>query len=149
MAQLAIKRGFRIQRRSENTAINPATQVLIGDSMGEMFAWYAAADLAFIGGSLKDYGSQNLIEACAAGTPLLIGPSTFNFAEAASAALACGAACAVRNADDLVQHVTALLANPERRQRMGKAGLAFATRHRGATVRALDLVSSAISSTAR
>ncbi|MFZ2628467.1 MAG: lipid IV(A) 3-deoxy-D-manno-octulosonic acid transferase [Rugosibacter sp.] len=149
VAQLAIKRGFLIQRRSENTAINPATQVLIGDSMGEMFVWYAAADLAFIGGSLKDYGSQNLIEACAAGTPVLLGPSTFNFAEAASAALACGAAYPVRDADDLVRQVATLLANPERRQRMGKAGLAFATRHRGATVRALKLISPSISSTAR
>lgn len=143
VAQLAIKRGFLIQRRSENTAINPATQVLIGDSMGEMFAWYATADLAFIGGSLKDYGSQNLIEACAVGTPVLLGPSTFNFAEAARAALACGAAYPVRDADDLVRQVTTLLANPERRQRMGKDGLAFAAHHRGATARAMNLISSA------
>ena len=149
VAQLAIKRGFLIQRRSENTAINPATQVLIGDSMGEMFAWYTTADLAFIGGSLKDYGSQNLIEACAVGTPVLLGPSTFNFAEAARAALACGAAYPVRDADDLVQQVATLLANPERRQRMGKDGLAFAAHHRGATARAMNLVSSAISSAAR
>ncbi len=149
VAQLAIKRGFLIQRRSENTAINPATQVLIGDSMGEMFAWYATADLAFIGGSLKDYGSQNLIEACAVGTPVLLGPSTFNFAEAARAALACGAAYPVRDADDLVRQVATLLANPERRQRMGKDGLAFAAHHRGATARAMNLISSAISSAAR
>lgn len=149
VAQLAIKRGFLIQRRSENTAINPATQVLIGDSMGEMFAWYATADLAFIGGSLKDYGSQNLIEACAVGTPVLLGPSTFNFAEAARAALACGAAYPVRDADDLVRQVTTLLANPQRRQRMGKDGLAFAAHHRGATARAMNLISSAISSAAR
>jgi 3-deoxy-D-manno-octulosonic-acid transferase len=149
VAQLAIKRGFLIQRRSENTAINPATQVLIGDSMGEMFAWYTTADLAFIGGSLKDYGSQNLIEACAVGTPVLLGPSTFNFAEAARAALACGAAYPVRDADDLVRQVATLLANPERRQRMGKDGLAFAAHHRGATARAMNLISSAISSAAR
>lgn len=143
VAQLAIKRGFLIQRRSENTTINPATQVLIGDSMGEMFAWYATADLAFIGGSLKDYGSQNLIEACAVGTPVLLGPSTFNFAEAARAALACGAAYPVRDADDLVRQVATLLANPERRQRMGKDGLTFAAHHRGATARAMNLISSA------
>lgn len=149
VAQLAIKRGFLIQRRSENTAINPATQVLIGDSMGEMFAWYVTAELAFIGGSLKDYGSQNLIEACAVGTPVLLGPSTFNFAEAARAALACGAAYPVRDADDLVRQVATLLANPERRQRMGKDGLAFAAHHRGATARAMNLISSVISSAAR
>lgn len=144
VARLAVERGFIVQRRSENNAIDPATQVLIGDSMGEMFAWYAAADLAFIGGSLKDYGSQNLIEACAMGAPLLIGPSTFNFAEAARAALACGAAQAVENADDLVRQACALLANAERRQRMSIAGREFAARHRGATVRTLALISSAM-----
>jgi 3-deoxy-D-manno-octulosonic-acid transferase len=149
VAQITIKHGFTVQRRSENTVISPATQVLIGDSMGEMFAWYTAADLAFIGGSLKDYGSQNLIEACAAGTPLLIGPSTFNFTEAASLALACGAACAITDADDLVRQVGVLLADTAQRQRMGEAGREFAARHRGATVRTLELISPAISSAAR
>ena len=149
VAQIIIKHGFTVQRRSENTVISPATQVLIGDSMGEMFAWYTAADLAFIGGSLKDYGSQNLIEACAAGTPLLIGPSTFNFTEAASLALACGAACAITDADDLVRQVGVLLADTAQRQRMGEAGREFAARHRGATVRTLELISPAISSAAR
>jgi 3-deoxy-D-manno-octulosonic-acid transferase len=101
VARLARERGWRVQLRSEDAAIAPETEIVIGDSMGEMFAYYAAADLAFIGGSLLDFGSQNLIEPAACGTPILVGPSTRNFAEAARAALACGAARAVVDAGDL------------------------------------------------
>lgn len=140
VAQLAIQQGFAIQRRSEDKPIAATTQVLLGDSMGEMFAWYAAADLAFIGGSLKDYGCQNLIEACAVGTPVLFGPSTFNFAEAAREALACGAAHSIADADDLARQVLRFLADGEARRRMSAAGRAFAERHRGATARTLDLI---------
>ncbi|MDO8348157.1 MAG: lipid IV(A) 3-deoxy-D-manno-octulosonic acid transferase [Rugosibacter sp.] len=140
VARLAQERGFRVQRRSENQDIAATTEVLIGDSMGEMFAWYGAADLAFIGGSLKDFGSQNLIEAAAVGTPVLIGPSTFNFADAVREALACGAARPVQDADDLVGQVLALLADPAARARMSAAGREFSAHHRGATARTLALI---------
>ncbi|MDP2822375.1 MAG: lipid IV(A) 3-deoxy-D-manno-octulosonic acid transferase [Sulfuritalea sp.] len=140
VTRLAAERGFAVQRRSENSAVAASTEVLIGDSMGEMFAFYASADIAFIGGSLLDFGSQNLIEAAACGTPVLIGPSTRNFVEAARAALACGAALAIRDADDLVTQVNALLPDAERRRQMGAAGRAFAARHRGATARTLELL---------
>ena len=143
VARLVTERGFSMQRRSEKSAIQAATQVLIGDSMGEMFAWYASADVAFIGGSLLDFGSQNLIEAAACGTPVLIGPSTRNFAEAAREAIACGAARSVRDADDLVGQVNALLENAKARQAMGAAGRAFAEHHRGATARTLEMISPA------
>ena len=65
----------------------PDTQVVLGDSMGEMFAYYASCDIAFIGGSLLPFGGQNLIEACAVGTPVLIGPHTYNFAQATELAV--------------------------------------------------------------
>ena len=143
VTRLATERGFAVQRRSESSVIAATTQVLIGDSMGEMFAFYASADIAFIGGSLLDFGSQNLIEAAACGTPVLIGPSTRNFAEAAREAIACGAALAIRDADELVAQVKSLLANGERRQGMSAAGRAFAERHRGATARTLELISPA------
>ncbi|MCK9380284.1 MAG: lipid IV(A) 3-deoxy-D-manno-octulosonic acid transferase [Sulfuritalea sp.] len=142
--RLASERGFAVQRRSDNAAIAAFTQVLIGDSMGEMFAFYASADIAFIGGSLLDFGSQNLIEAAACGTPILIGPSTRNFAEAARAAIDCGAALAILDADDLVSEVNALLSSAERRRQMSAAGRAFAERHRGATARTLELISRAV-----
>ena len=140
VARLVEQRGLSLQRRSANLPIAPTTRVVLGDSMGEMFAYYASADLAFIGGSLLDYGSQNLIEAAACGTPILIGPSTRNFAEAAHAALAHGAARQVGDADELVRQVLLLLAAAETRQRMGEAGRAFAEHHRGATARTLALI---------
>jgi 3-deoxy-D-manno-octulosonic-acid transferase len=143
VSRLASERGFRVQRRSDGAIIAASTQVLIGDSMGEMFAFYASADIAFIGGSLLDFGSQNLIEAAACGTPVLIGPSTRNFAEAAREAIACGAALAIGDADGLVSAVCALLSDADRRQRMSAAGQAFAERHRGATARTLALLSPA------
>ncbi|MBK7765466.1 MAG: lipid IV(A) 3-deoxy-D-manno-octulosonic acid transferase [Sulfuritalea sp.] len=143
VARLAAERGFSVQRRSNNAPIASTTQVLIGDSMGEMFAFHASTDLAFIGGSLLDFGSQNLIEAAACGTPILIGPSTRNFAEAAREAIACGAALSIRDADDLVSQANALLANPDRRRQMSAAGRAFTERHRGATEKTLALVVSA------
>jgi len=143
VARLAAERGFVVQRRSEDSPVAAATQVLVGDSMGEMFAFHAAADVSFIGGSLLDFGSQNLIEAAACGTPILIGPSTRNFAEAAREAVACGAARTIVDADDLVRQVLLLLGNAESRQRMGEAGTAFTERHRGATARTLELLTRA------
>ncbi len=140
VAKLINDRGMPMQRRSENGELRPATQIVLGDSMGEMFAWYAAADLAFIGGSLLDFGCQNLIEACAVGTPVLLGPSTHNFAEAASEALLCGAARSITNADQLVHEALRLLADAAARERMGHAGKEFANRHRGATQRTLQLI---------
>ena len=143
VARLAEERGFSVQRRSDDAPVVPSTQVLIGDSMGEMFAYYASADIAFIGGSLLDFGSQNLIEAAACGTPVLIGPSTRNFAEVAREAIACGAALPITTADDLVANVNLLLSQGERRQLMGDAGRAFAERHRGATARTMELINRA------
>lgn len=143
VARLAAERGFAVQRRSESGPVAASTQVLIGDSMGEMFAFYASVDVAFIGGSLLDFGSQNLIEAAACGTPILIGPSTRNFAEAAREAIACGAARSIRDADDLVTQVEGLLSDDTRRRQMDTAGRAFAERHRGATARTMALISPA------
>ncbi|OGA52615.1 MAG: 3-deoxy-D-manno-octulosonic acid transferase, partial [Betaproteobacteria bacterium RIFCSPLOWO2_12_FULL_62_58] len=92
VAALIERHGIRYQRRSREEPVAPDTRVVLGDSMGEMFAYYAACDVAFIGGSLLPFGGQNLIEACAAGKPVLFGPHTYNFAEAAEGAIAAGAA---------------------------------------------------------
>mgnify|MGYP006200810123 CR=1 FL=1 len=92
VAALAAEQGFAVQRRSDQLPVSRETQVWIGDSMGELFAYYAAADVAFVGGSLLDFGAQNLIEPASIGVPVLLGPSTYNFAEASQLALAAGAA---------------------------------------------------------
>ena len=144
VAALARRAGLALQRRSEEAAVHAGTTVLLGDSMGEMFAYYAACDLAFVGGSLLDHGGQNLIEACAVGVPVLIGHSTFNFAAASEAAVACGAARRIDSAETLLAEAAALLADPPARAAMAAAGRDFAARHRGATARTLEIISRAM-----
>lgn len=144
VAALIERHGLRMQRRSANTLIAADTQVLLGDSMGEMFAYYAACDVAFIGGSLLPFGAQNLIEACAVGKPVLIGPHTYNFAQATELAIAGGAAQRVADAFAMAQTLQSLFANPEQMQRMGAAGLRFVESNRGATEQALALVRDAL-----
>ena len=134
------QRGLRMQRRSANEPVAADTQVVLGDSMGEMFAYYAACDLAFIGGSLLPFGGQNLIEACAIGKPVLIGPHTYNFAQATELAVAGDAALQVDHADDLVHQLNILLHDATRLKQMGQAGLHFVSDNQGATERALKLV---------
>lgn len=140
VAQLLERRGMRYQRRSTEQAVSAETQVLLGDSMGEMFAYYAACDVAFIGGSLLPFGGQNLIEACSAGKPAILGMHTFNFADAAEHAVEAGAALRVADEFELAREVQKLLADQSLRQRMGAAGLAFSRQHQGATGRVMALL---------
>ena len=138
VAQLLSERGLRHIRRSANKRVNADVDFVLGDSMGEMLAYYRAADVAFVGGSLVPLGGQNLIEPIALGRPTLIGPYTFNFAEATANATAAGAARAVANADALLDEASALLNSPSERARMSEAALAFHAMHRGATTRLWD-----------
>jgi len=133
--------GLRVARRAalEDPGVDwEAVDLLVGDSMGEMDAWYALAGCAVIGGSLRPFGSQNLIEACAAGCPVVVGPSTFNFAEAAEQAITAGAAVRVPDADAAVAEGLRLLGDPRAAGAAGQAGAAFAATHRGATRRTLE-----------
>lgn len=140
VAALLDHRGLRHQRRSANAAITPDTQVLLGDSMGEMSAYYTACDVAFVGGSLLPFGGQNLIEACAAGKPVLIGPHTYNFSEAAASAVAAGAAVRVADWEELARAARQLFEDAGESARMGAAGLRFAATHRGATQRVIEML---------
>jgi 3-deoxy-D-manno-octulosonic-acid transferase len=131
--------GWRMVRRSRlSEAERCGAQVLLGDSMGEMAAYYALSDVAIIGGSLLPFGGQNLIEACAAGVPVIVGPHTFNFAEAAEQAIDADAAIRVPDASRAVGQALAIVLDPERRQSMSDHAVAFAERHRGATERTLQ-----------
>ncbi|UXY15967.1 lipid IV(A) 3-deoxy-D-manno-octulosonic acid transferase [Chitiniphilus purpureus] len=139
VAGLLAARGLTTLRRSGwDGASTPAATVLLGDSMGEMTAWYALADVAIMGGSLLDFGCQNLIEACAVGAPVLLGPSTYNFAEVARAALGVGCAWQGQDADAVAARALQLLRDPAQCAGMREAGLAFAGAHRGATMRVLE-----------
>ncbi|WP_063533465.1 lipid IV(A) 3-deoxy-D-manno-octulosonic acid transferase [Burkholderia sp. MSMB1589WGS] len=154
VAALAERRGQRLVRRTEwaadataaaagrpaASALPADVSVLLGDSMGELGAYYAAADVAFIGGSLLPLGGQNLIEACAVGVPVLIGPHVFNFTQATADAVTAGACAQVQDPADLARTLDALFADHARRAAMGAAGAAFAARHRGATARTVDVL---------
>jgi len=135
VAELLTKRGLAFVRRSEDRSVPPDVGIVLGDTMGELLAYYVAADVAFVGGSLLPLGGQNLIESIAAGTPTIVGPHTFNFAEAAAQAVAANAALRVADADALLAAVTGVLNDPLRAGRMRDAGLAFHAAHRGATDR--------------
>ncbi|HET7775949.1 MAG TPA: lipid IV(A) 3-deoxy-D-manno-octulosonic acid transferase, partial [Azospira sp.] len=148
VAALVVARGLSCQRRSQGLP-GAEVQVWLGDSMGEMAAYYACADLALIGGSLLPFGGQNLIEAAACGCPVLVGPHTFNFAQAADDAVAEGAALRLGGAAELADAVAALLADQTKRRTMQGAALRFAAAHRGATERTLRLVEELIATAER
>lgn len=139
VAQALAARGLATTRRSTGQAPSEQTQVFLGDSMGEMDFYYGLADVAVIGGSFKPLGGQNLIEACACGTPVIIGPSTYNFPEAVTLAEEAGAASRVTDAAGAAQAIHELLSDPPRREQMSRAGLALCATHRGATARHLEV----------
>ena len=140
VAELLAARGLAWRRRSEGLP-DAGTAVWLGDSMGEMAAYYAFADLAFIGGSLLPLGGQNLIEAAACGCPVLVGPHTFNFQRATEDALAAGAAQRVADADALMLTVDRLFSEKTTSlAAMRAAAGEFAAAHRGATQRTLALI---------
>lgn len=135
-------RGLKYIRRSalDGAVIDPQIAYVLGDSMGEMFAYYAACDVAFIGGSLLPLGGQNLIEALSMGKPVLIGPHTFNFEQVTKLATAAGAAIQVQHVDALIKNINALFARQSRQQLMSEAACSFTAANRGATTRTMALI---------
>jgi 3-deoxy-D-manno-octulosonic-acid transferase len=124
--------GGAVRRRSRGEDPRPEDRCFLGDTMGEMAFYYAAADVAIIGGSFLPLGGQNLIEACAVGTPVVFGPSMHNFAEASALALAAEAAVQVRDAAEAIRVGAGLLDDRQRRERMAEAGLRLRAANRGA-----------------
>ena len=139
VAALAQAAGHTVARRSAWGDRPPAdavpADVWIGDSLGEMALYYSLADVALLGGSFEPLGGQNLIEAAACGCFVLMGPHTFNFAQAAELAEAAGAAQRVPTLGDAVAAAQAWLADVPGLARRRAAALAFAQAHRGAAER--------------
>ena len=136
--------GLRVSRRSSWPAAGPfessgamQADVWLGDSLGEMALYYAFSDLALLGGSLAPLRGQNLIEAAACGCPVVMGPQTFNFLEAAELAEAGGAALRVGDVGEAVRSAIGLLGEPRGLATAAHAGLAFGARNRGATQKTL------------
>lgn len=139
VASIVEAAGLSCARRSRGETGERA-QVLVGDTMGEMPAYYAMADVAVIGGSFLPFGGQNLIEACSVGTPVVVGPHVHNFSEAVRLAVECGAALQVEDSSGAIDAAQALMGDPARRKTMGEAGIALCAAHRGATARHLAAI---------
>jgi 3-deoxy-D-manno-octulosonic-acid transferase len=140
-AQL-VSRGVRFIRRSQTPAAGAIAEadVMLLDSLGELLDFYAACDVAFVGGSLVPIGGHNLLEPAALGLPILAGPNNSNSAEAARALTGNGAALIVQNSQELADKVVTLFSEPETRTRMGVAGRAFVDANKGALEKLLGLV---------
>ena len=130
--------GLSVSRRSAWAAAPEPADVWLGDSLGEMSAYYALADVALLGGSFAPLGGQNLIEAAACGCPVVMGPHTFNFAQAAELAQAAGAARRVADLAAALAAARALLADAPVLAAMRRAAQDFARAHRGAAERTAE-----------
>jgi len=143
-------KGFSLQKRSDWNDLpdfnqwRGDTQVVLGDSMGEMPFYFGAASVCLLGGSFEPLGGQNLIEACACACPVVMGPHTFNFAQAAQLALQDGAAVRVQDMAQAVGTAYQLAMNPEACQRKSALATEFAARHQGAVARCLQLMQALI-----
>lgn len=145
VARLCRQRGFAVALRSRTPGqLPPGTQVLVGDTMGELQRLYAAADIAFIGGSLVPHGGQNLLEACAVHVPVVFGPHMFHFEEISAMALERGAARQVLDAHGLVAAIALYFDQPDLRRAAGSAAHTLITDNRGALARTLGLVEAAL-----
>jgi len=134
--------GVKFIRRSQESsraAIDQAEALLL-DTLGELLEFYAAADVAFVGGSLVPIGGHNLLEPAALGVPILTGPHNFNSQDIARLLIARGAAEVVHGWQELADRVTALLADPDARARIGEQGRASVDGNRGALVKLLGLI---------
>jgi 3-deoxy-D-manno-octulosonic-acid transferase len=138
VAHLARAAGWTVSRRSEWSETPGTAQVWIGDSLGEMALYYGLADVALLGGSFAALGGQNLIEAAACGCPVVMGPHTFNFAEAAELALEAGAAVRVGSMPEGVRMAVELARDRHRLGEAAAAGERFADANRGAAAKTAE-----------
>ena len=147
VASLMQSQGLAFERRSQWPTDLPAltpplnTTLVLGDTLGEMPLYYGAASVALVGGSFAPLGGQNLIEACACACPVVMGPHTFNFAQAAQWALNAQAGMRSEDMASAMRQALTLALDPERQQQMAQAGQQFARSHQGAVahcVKALE-----------
>lgn len=140
VASLCRKRGFNTVLRSQSPSSCSTVDVFIGDTMGELHVFYAAADVAFVGGSLVPVGGHNLLEPAALGVPIVMGPHLFNFADISERLCAVGAACKVSDSKALGEVVGKLLQDANLRHHMGENGKRFVAQNRGALERVMTIV---------
>ena len=140
VAELCRHRGYNTVLRSEAVACMPDTAVFIGDSMGELPLFYAAADVAFVGGSLVRRGGHNLLEPAALGVPVVTGPYVFNFVEICELLLQAGACDKVEDTAGLLRTVSQWLADANERHQVGQRGREVVEKNRGALQSVLEMI---------
>lgn len=138
--ELVEKSGFSVVSRTHNQVCRPETSVFLGDTMGEVPLFYAASDIAFVGGSLVPVGGHNLLEPAAQGQPILTGPHVFNSQDIADMFVERDACRMVRNKDELVATLTELFNDADEARELGQRGLALLEENRGALARLLELL---------
>ena len=139
VANLCESRGFAVARRSAQM-VTADTQIIIGDTMGELLLMFGASDIAFVGGSLVPNGGHNFIEPAAWHLPILSGTHVFNFAEVARLLGDAGALTLVLSANELAQQVELLAIDVTERNKRGTAALQVANNNRGALEKTLAIV---------
>ena len=132
--------GLEVIKRSQQKPCTSTTDVFIGDTMGELLSFYAAADLAFVGGSLVEKGGQNPLEPAAVGLAILTGPYTFNFESITEQLKQRGIEIQVNNAQELAKQVVFLLSNPAKRQQMGMDAKKFVQENKGVVLKQMQLI---------
>jgi 3-deoxy-D-manno-octulosonic-acid transferase len=140
VAELIEKSGFDVVSRTEHRACAPSTAVFLGDTMGEVPLFYAASDVAFVGGSLVPVGGHNLLEPAAQGLPIVTGSHLFNAQDIADMFVENQACRMVHNKDELIAAISELLENPDAASALGRNGLALLEQNRGALARLLVLL---------
>jgi len=140
VAQQARAAGLGVSLRSEGMGCPATSQCFIIDTMGELQRFYAACDVAFVGGSLERIGGHNVLEPAALSKPVLVGPYTFNFEDITAQLVATRAAERIHDADGLAETAVQLFEDPELRRRMGQAGLDLVKSGQGALARTLQIV---------
>jgi 3-deoxy-D-manno-octulosonic-acid transferase len=146
VAAMLERSGLRFERRSSSGAsLSAQTQVLLVDTLGELTMMYAAADVAFVGGSLVPVGGHNLLEPAALGVPVLTGPFQDNNREIAKLLAARGAAAVVADAAQLADALERLFADAAQRRRMGEAGILIVAANRGSVAALVELIEPALS----
>ena len=140
VAALCRRRGLSVFTRTQGVEIPPATDVFVGDTMGELPLFYAASDVAFVGGSLVKEGGHNMLEPAALGVPVLYGPHVFDFAEIGSRLCEIGAGRRVGNAAELARVVVEYLRDANLRHGTGEKGRAFVESNRGALARLMQII---------
>ena len=141
---LAQELGLACRVRTEDAQPQQATQCFVIDTMGELLAYFAACDVAFVAGSLVPIGGHNVLEPAVLGKPVVVGPHTFNFGEVTELLIEAGAAVRIADGTQLAPAIEGLLRDSDARASMSCAALAVVKRERGAVDRTMTIVAKAM-----